>query len=293
MSQNTSIKYYRVSFKDYRGCEEIQMQDDGTTLCIELRGVVFRAHRTKGFQYFEVTEVFDETSLNQFLFWEQWSMGERYRYLIGSWHIDIPHGEVQPPGIVTEKDRDDVRRKLNLLDSRLPFSVQGKTLQYFDGLSDSVIGDMLYKNCKNDAVAYVLTYLGYERLKDFTIELLEYLQDVNWGTSWAIRQIFEGRGHDIAPIVKSVFQTDWYDSTWIYNLLRALVIDWKAEDTAIVLPELLDIIKNTRSADDEDAAKAAWAVVVKHKLLPAELFNEYYQFMFKRYGEGMNEYTDI
>lgn len=129
------------------------------------------------------------------------------------------------------------------------------TLKLFDNLTNKQIDELTSsKYIKSTEAGIVIEYLGYQKFKHKTPQLLEFLQNLNWPASYYVVKNLRSADKDIIPHVKNVFEKNSDDIIWIYWIIEKLISTWSISWTMEVKGELLDIIKG---ADGEGAAYEA------------------------------------
>jgi hypothetical protein len=71
------------------------------------------------------------------------------------------------------------------------------------------------------AAAESAVRLGWPTVEPVAMELLTWLQDINWPVAQVLASFLEGVGADLAPYVRQVLQAE--DDVWKYYVIQAVV----------------------------------------------------------------------
>ncbi len=110
--------------------------------------------------------------------------------------------------------------------------------------------------------AAVLVALGFRAVEPVMLQILEWLQDLNWPVGHVLRPFLVSIGSPLAPYIRVVLEGQ--DDGWKYSLLRG-VVDQSIELAQALRPELERIATNPspgESREEVDQAAAEMLVVL-------------------------------
>ncbi|KAB2913217.1 MAG: DUF5071 domain-containing protein [Bacteroidetes bacterium] len=143
------------------------------------------------------------------------------------------------------------------------------TLHLFDTITGEQIDELTSgKYVKSTEAGIVMQYLGFEKLKHKTDELLEFIQDMNWPAAGYVAHALIPAGEQIIPNIKNVFKNYGDDKIWVHWIIGQIIHQW--EDRFIILSkeELLNILEE----GDEEGASFEALMCLKRIVTKDEYF---------------------
>ncbi len=102
---------------------------------------------------------------------------------------------------------------------------------------------------------------GYPAVAPLLLDLVMWLQDINWPGAFEIASFLISLGEPVIPHVKHVLKGN--DRVWQYFVINSLVDQWSRELVAELTSELMNLIWLT---DGEEVDIAALRQLAKHHL---------------------------
>lgn len=150
---------------------------------------------------------------------------------------------------------------------------QLNTLHLFDTITGEQIDELTSgKYVKSTEAGIVMQYLGFEKLKHKTDELLIFLQDINWPAAGYVARTFIPAGEQIVPNIKNVFKNHSNDKTWICWIIQHIIYYWSDKQIIMLKDELSLILKEGDGEGDGEGA-AYVALLCLQKIVSK---NEYF-----------------
>ncbi|CCB89538.1 DUF5071 domain-containing protein [Simkania negevensis] len=132
------------------------------------------------------------------------------------------------------------------------------------------------KYIKNTQAGFLILHLGFAKLKNYTANLLEFLQDINWPAAGFAASVLEEGGPEVVPLIKEVFISWSSDSTWCYWIMTNVVAQWNQDVIYELKAEILNLVREELRNDCEECAieylmilyENEVAIKVREELLP-------------------------
>lgn len=113
-----------------------------------------------------------------------------------------------------------------------------------------------------DAVVH-LNSVSNADLKPYLIELLEWVQDINWPVALPIAERLADCGTEIVDPLEQILQSD--DATWKYWVLSEIVHNASREVRGLLTTILMNLMDNPSQLDkDEEVDLLARKIMVQY-----------------------------
>jgi hypothetical protein len=146
---------------------------------------------------------------------------------------------------------------------------QLEVLSLFDTITGEQIDELISgKYVKSTEAGMVMQYLGFEKLKHKTDELLEFIQDMNWPAAGYVAHTLIPAGEQIIPNIKNVFKNYGDDKVWVYWIIGQIIYQWEDRFIILLKEELLNILEE----GDEEGASFEALMCLKRIVTKAEYF---------------------
>lgn len=143
------------------------------------------------------------------------------------------------------------------------------TLHLFDTITGEQIDELTSgKYVKSTEAGIVMQYLGFEKLKHKTDELLEFIQNMNWPAAGYVAHALIPAGEQIIPNIKNVFKNYGDDKIWVHWIIGQIIHQWEDRFIILLKEELLNILED----GDEEGASFEALMCLKRIVTKAEYF---------------------
>lgn len=143
------------------------------------------------------------------------------------------------------------------------------TLHLFDTITGEQIDELTSgKYVKSTEAGIVIQYLGFEKLKHKTDELLEFIQNMNWPAAGYVAHALIPAGEQIIPNIKNVFKNYGDDKIWVHWIIGQIIHQWEDRFIILLKEELLNILEE----GDEEGASFEALMCLKRIVTKAEYF---------------------
>jgi hypothetical protein len=190
--------------------------------------------------------------------------------------------------------KDYVKTELDYLletvDYNKEIQEQLDVLKQFDNISDEQIKELTYY-IKSAQAGIAIEYLGFEKVKKYAPQFLEFLEDMNWPAARYVCRMLISAGEKIVPEIQKVFKES-NDSIWHYWIVIGIIKDWEPELVNRLKSDLLKVIEKANKVKDKNYSDAEYTaieslVVLKEKgLLSNEESSYYYSYLKERFSES-------
>lgn len=143
------------------------------------------------------------------------------------------------------------------------------TLHLFDTITGEQIDELTSgKYVKSTEAGIVMQYLGFEKLKHKTDELLEFIQNMNWPAAGYVAHALIPAGEQIVPNIKNVFKNYGDDKIWVHWIIGQIIHQWEDRFIILLKEELLNILEE----GDEEGASFEALMCLKRIVTKAEYY---------------------